>query len=990
MKFVEVVVNVRLRRRAEPDRRPVRPGIETEALGDTFHYRVPQALAGQIAVGHLVVAPFGAARVYGIVVALADAAPVEQVRDIEALALPQPVITPTQLALAHWMRDEYLATLGQCLYAMLPPGLARPARPVYRLTAAAADLPPDLGGAARAVADLLAAAGPLRLAQLQYRLKRKRTTIRRALGQLRRRRLLTGEWHLPPVSGQVRQVRFVRLLADDAALAAARPHLGRDSAQARALAYLAASDDPLPTLSGVCAAADCSPASVRALARRDWLRLTPRQESLVPLLPADALAQLAEEKAPRAPAQAALLRYLSAHPGPVEWGAARQAAGVTASTVRALEEAGVVQRAVQEPVVLLRLSPDEALARTLELRGGAKQAAVLALLRRESVPLWVSWLYAETGCSLRDLYRLEELGLVELAGAEAWRDPLAGQEATAETPPPLTPDQAAVWAEIRPTLAPTKPLTGQPTVFVLHGVTGSGKTEIYLRALGETLAQGRQGIVLVPEISLTPQTIRRFTARFPGRVAVYHSQLSAGERYDVWRRARDGLVDVVIGPRSALFLPLPRLGLIVLDEEHAAAYKQSQTPYYHAREVAVRLGELAGAPVILGSATPDLTTYYRASQGRYRLLSLPQRILAHRTRGPLFQGIEAEGEAVYAALPPVEVVDLRDELRAGNRSIFSRALHRALAETLSRDQQAILFLNRRGAATFVNCRDCGDVLRCPQCDVPLTYHSSDEALLCHHCGHRSSPPGACPACDGPNIRYFGIGTQRVEAAVGEHFPGARVLRWDRDTVGTRGAHEKFLLAFVNRQADVLVGTQMVAKGLDLPLVTLVGVVAADTALHLPDFRAAERTFQLLAQVAGRAGRSPLGGRVIVQTYAPQTYAVQCAARHDYAGFYQREIAFRRQAAYPPFYRLAHLVCADADPARCRTRAEAMRRTLEHQIARLGLPEVSLIGPAPCFVGRVRGRYRWQIVVRAPCPQDLLRHVALPLGWQLDVDAVSLW
>jgi primosomal protein N' (replication factor Y) len=273
--------------------------------------------------------------------------------------------------------------------------------------------------------------------------------------------------------------------------------------------------------------------------------------------------------------------------------------------------------------------------------------------------------------------------------------------------------------------------------------------------------------------------------------------------------------------------------------------------------------------------------------------------------------------------------------------------------------------------------------------VPLTYHSSDETLVCHRCGHRSTPPDVCPGCGGPHIRYFGIGTQRVEAAVREHFPRARVLRWDRDTASARWGHEKFLRAFVDRQADVLVGTQMVAKGLDLPLVTLVGVVAADTALHLPDFGAAERTFQLLTQVAGRAGRSPLGGRVIVQTYSPGAYAVQFAARHDYDGFYRREIAFRRAAGYPPFYRLARLVFGDADPARSQAQAEAMHRTLEDRVARLGLSEVTLIGPAPCFVTRVRGRYRWQIVVRAPRPQDLLRYVAVPLGCQVDVDPVGL-
>ncbi|OQY18745.1 MAG: primosomal protein N', partial [Anaerolineaceae bacterium 4572_32.1] len=542
--------------------------------------------------------------------------------------------------------------------------------------------------------------------------------------------------------------------------------------------------------------------------------------------------------------------------------------------------------------------------------------------------------------------------------------------------PALTSDQAIVWNKIK------GDLTSPPPVFLLHGVTGSGKTEIYLRALAEVLARGRQGIVLVPEISLTPQTVRRFTARFPGRVAVYHSALSGSERYDVWRRVREGRVDIVIGPRSALFLPLPRLGLIVVDKEHSTSYKQPRAPYYHARDTAIKLGELAGAAIILGSATPDITSYRRAQEGRYKLLRLPRRIMAH-------QGDSQFPKITYAEMPPVKVVDLRDELRAGNRSIFSRALYRALAETLNQNQQAILFLNRRGAATFINCRDCGYLLKCARCDVPLTYHSHDDTLVCHHCGRSSSPPERCPKCGGQHIRYFGIGTQGVEAAVRKHFPAARVLRWDSDTAGARSAHQKFLQVFVNHQADVLVGTQMVAQGLDLPLVTLVGVVAADTALHLPDFVAAERTFQLLTQVAGRAGQSSLGGQVIVQTYVPETYALQHAARHDYEGFYEQEIAFRYQAGYPPFYRLARLLYSNSDPARCQAQSQEMRHRLEKQIARLGLPEVSLIGPGPCFVTRKRGRYRWQILVRAARPQDLLRYVTLPPGWQVEVDPVSL-
>ncbi|MEA3459880.1 MAG: primosomal protein N', partial [Chloroflexota bacterium] len=479
-----------------------------------------------------------------------------------------------------------------------------------------------------------------------------------------------------------------------------------------------------------------------------------------------------------------------------------------------------------------------------------------------------------------------------------------------------------------------------------------------------------------------------------------HSKLSPGERYDEWRRIRAGQADVVIGPRSAIFAPLPRLGLIVVDEEHSDSYKQERSPRYHARDVAIKLAELSSAAVILGSATPDLVSYHHAQRGQYKLLCLPKRIMGHRrkieeqkerykVRATSYREVgEGYEDARYLELPPVEVVDMRQELKAGNRSIFSRALQRAMAEALARNQQVILFLNRRGAATFVMCRDCGHVLKCPRCDVPLTYHAAEEALVCHHCNRRYPMPKTCPNCGSYRIKYFGVGTQRVEAVVRRLFPKARTLRWDRDTTGGKLSHEELLADFINHEADVLVGTQMIAKGLDLPLVTLVGVVSADTALHLPDFRAAERTFQLLTQVAGRAGRSILGGKVIVQTYTPEHYSIDMASQHDYQSFYERELEFRRQQGYPPFKRLAKLVYFHSNRERCREEAERMHRILINKIARLGLPGVDLIGPVPCFFSRVRGRYRWQIVIRAPEPQVLLRDVALPLGWQVDIDPSS--
>ncbi|MCZ7668538.1 MAG: primosomal protein N' [Chloroflexi bacterium] len=458
---------------------------------------------------------------------------------------------------------------------------------------------------------------------------------------------------------------------------------------------------------------------------------------------------------------------------------------------------------------------------------------------------------------------------------------------------------------------------------MLHGVTGSGKTEIYMRAIDYALAQGQQAIVLVPEIALTPQTVRRFSARFPGRVAVLHSRLTAGERYDTWRRARQGLFDIVVGPRSALFTPLPNIGVIVVDEEHDGSYKQTPPvppPYYHARETAVQLGAILNATVILGSATPDLVTYHLAQSGRYQLIELPKRIMGHRHR------LESQAErlhilsayqrqpddpddALTIPLPPIQVVDLRQELRAGNRSIFSRALDKAITETLDRGEQAILFLNRRGTASFVICRDCGYIARCPRCDMPLTYHRPYASLVCHHCGRREPQTTECPACGSKRIRYFGLGTEQVEEQVRQRWPQARLTRWDSDTTAGRTAHEALLASFINHEADILVGTQMIAKGLDLPLVTLVGVISADVVgtAGLPH----RGTRFSTTGAGGRAGRPGLlGGRVIIQTYQPEHYAVQAAAEHDYAGFYLEEIRFRTQHTLPPFRRLAKLVWVD--------------------------------------------------------------------------------
>jgi primosomal protein N' (replication factor Y) len=664
-----------------------------------------------------------------------------------------------------------------------------------------------------------------------------------------------------------------------------------------------------------------------------------------------------------------------------------------------------------EEVIARRLLPDDLPANRQVV--AHRRARILRLLASAQGPLAVGDIYTTVeGSGSADLQRLAEDDLISLHMEEVWRDSLADRTFVPDTPPRLTTFQQQAWEAIAGAMDGSSP---QP--ILLHGVTGSGKTELYLRAVKKAIERGQQAIVLVPEIALTPQTVQRFGARFPGRMGLIHSGLSAGERYDTWRRARSGLVDLVIGPRSALFTPMENLGLIVIDECHDDSYKQSPPippPYYHALPVAVEQARLHGALVILGSATPNLDTYALAAPpgserpGGYTLLELPARIMGHRhaiqTQALHFhlEGTrythhpEDPDEAVMIDLPPVQVVDMRQELRAGNRSIFSRVLVAALTGTLKRGEQAILFLNRRGTATYVFCRACGHVMACPRCDIPLTWHTShgdshteEGVLVCHQCSHRAAHPARCPSCGSEHIRFFGGGTERVEGEVRRQFPGVRVTRWDRDTTGGRYAHDALLDQFISHRSDVLVGTQMVAKGLDLPLVTLVGVVSADTALYLPDYRSSERTFQLLTQVSGRAGRGLLGGSVILQTYTPDHYAILAASEHDFHRFYKRELAYRQELGYPPFSRLARLEIRAAQSEDARQEAGRLHTLLSQRIAENHLVQTTLIGPAPCFYARREGLYRWHIVVRGPNPSSILGDVRSAHGLSVDIDPVSL-
>ena len=549
-------------------------------------------------------------------------------------------------------------------------------------------------------------------------------------------------------------------------------------------------------------------------------------------------------------------------------------------------------------------------------------------------------------------------------------------EASSGVPIVITQEQERALAEITSTLE-GKP--GAKGPFLLHGVTGSGKTEVYLRALASCVGMGKKGIFLVPEIALAPQTVHRLNARFPGRVAVLHSRLSTGEQFDQWWRIRDGEYDAVVGPRSALFAPVPDLGLIVIDEEHEWTYKQQDaTPHYHAREAALKLAKLTGAVVVMGSATPDVATYFRAKDGEYTLLELPKRV-------PASSGARRGA----AGLARVEICDMKCELEEGNRSIFSRSLVAALEQCARKGEQSILFLNRRGSSTIVQCRDCGYALRCRSCSVTLTYHAADMSLLCHHCNRRTHLPKGCPECRSPRIRYLGLGTQRVVEELRRHLPHVVALRWDGDTSRAPHAHENIMESFLRGEAQVLIGTQMIAKGLHLPNVSLVGVVLADVGLNLPDFRAGERAFQLLCQVAGRAGRGTSPGRVIIQTYNPTNYAVEAAAKQDYGLLYSKEIGFRQQHNNPPFSRLVHMIYVDTNPEACQREAVRMGRVLRHRAYSLGLTDVEVVGPAPAFPERVRGRYRWHMIIRGRNLQTFLDHVNITQGWTVDLDPVSV-
>ena len=478
-------------------------------------------------------------------------------------------------------------------------------------------------------------------------------------------------------------------------------------------------------------------------------------------------------------------------------------------------------------------------------------------------------------------------------------------------------------------------------MFLLKGVTGSGKTEVYMKLVERVLLEEKSAIILVPEIALTPQMIERFKGRFGVNVALFHSKLSDGERFDEWFRVKEGKSKVIVGARSAIFLPAKNLGLIIIDEEHENTYKSEQNPKYQTKEVAEYLSELKGCKVILGSATPSIETYYRALTGEMKLLELNSRV-------------------DNKAMPPMKVIDMRNELKGGNKSLFSRELFIAIQERLKRKEQIILFLNRRGFSTFVSCRSCGYVFKCDECDISMTYHKNG-LLICHYCGKTKREPRECPKCHSKYVKFFGAGTQRVEEEVKKYFNNAGILRMDVDTTRDKHSYERIYNTFKNGEADILIGTQMVSKGLDFKNVTLVGILAADMSINIPDYRAAERTFQIITQVAGRAGRGDKQGEVLIQTYTPQHYSLQYAVNYDYEGFYEKEFTVRAMMKYPPFGKLLLINGT--------SKKEELLKNFMHKITMMIKPlvenclDIEILGPIPCMISKVKENYRWQIVIK---------------------------
>lgn len=565
-----------------------------------------------------------------------------------------------------------------------------------------------------------------------------------------------------------------------------------------------------------------------------------------------------------------------------------------------------------------------------------KQLELLEFLYQNSHQKFLQTkLQASLQVSLNQLKKAAQQGWLKLAQQERYRDPYGDKTLQVTTPKQLTPEQQRAVEQIDQAIT-----AKNATTFLLEGVTGSGKTEVYLQTIAHALSQGRSALMLVPEISLTPQMVQRVKERFGKDVAMLHSALSDGEHYDEWRRIERKEAKVVVGARSAIFAPLDDLGLIIIDEEHEASYKQEDMPRYQARDVALWRGKYHNCPVVLGSATPDLATRARAQKGVYQQLNLTKRING-------------------SSLPQVTLVDMREAVKTAPAPDFSQVLLDQITERLARKEQVVLMLNRRGYSSFVLCRDCGFVLKCPNCDVSLTLHMDTHSMKCHYCGHEEAIPNRCPSCDSKKIRYYGTGTQKVQAELEKLLPEARILRMDVDTTRKKGAHERLLAKFGAHEADILLGTQMIAKGLDFPDVTLVGVLNADTALSLPDYRSSERTFQLLTQVSGRAGRAAKTGQVVIQTYNPEHYAIQLACRQDYEQFFFYEMNLRHLNNYPPYYYTIKITVSAKSEAEAAKESFAIKKGLDQCLSSQAL----VLGPTPSSILKIKNRFYYQLVIK---------------------------
>lgn len=578
-----------------------------------------------------------------------------------------------------------------------------------------------------------------------------------------------------------------------------------------------------------------------------------------------------------------------------------------------------------------------------------KQRELLAYFIQNPDTITKKQLMAKIGTGSSTIKALLDKKLLISMKQEIYRNPYNDAAIERTTALTLTDQQKEAIEPIKQSLTDHR-----HDVFLLHGVTGSGKTEIYLQAIEDVINQGKEAIVLVPEISLTPQMVHRFKGRFGSDVAVMHSALSSGEKYDEWRKIYHRQVKVVVGARSAIFAPFENLGIIIIDEEHETSYKQEDQPKYHARDVAIWRAKHHNCPVILGSATPTLETYARAKKGVYQLATLSKR-------------------TNEKAMPEVEIVDMRNELHEGNRTMFSRKLREKIETCIAKKEQIVLLLNRRGYSTFVMCRDCGHVKECPHCDIALTYHKNLNQLKCHYCSYEEPMPTICPECSSELIRYFGTGTQRVEEALTQLIPEARIVRMDVDTTRRKGAHEKLLTQFGNGEADILLGTQMIAKGLDFENVTLVGVLTADSMLHLPDFRSSEKTFQLLTQVSGRAGRHELPGEVIVQTYTPDHYSIELASQYSFTEFYMKEMAMRKTFHYPPYVFLTLVTVSHPNKVKVVQTTQKIVQSLLQKVKE----DTIILGPTPSPMARIKDRYRYQCMVKyknEPNLRNILRNI----------------